>query len=53
MPERGIQAMNRAPMVIDTPYFRERDERDYVLMLDGMWRNLDEGRTLCLAKLGY
>lgn len=53
MSEWGKPVVHCAQTAMDIPYLLERNERDYVLMLDNLRRDLDEGRELRLSMLVY
>lgn len=53
MSEWGKPAVHRAHKVMDMPLLRDRGEREYILMLDGILCILDERWTMLLAMLKF
>lgn len=53
MSEWGKPAKHRATPLIEMPYLRDRDEREYVLILENWRRYIDDGRALCSTMLAY
>lgn len=53
MSEWGKPAVHRTHTVMDIPYHRNRNERGYLLMLDGTRQDLDRGRKMSPTILAY
>lgn len=53
MLERSKLTVGPAHTVLNIFYLRDRDEREFLLMMSGMRRDLDDSQTLCFTRVAY